>query len=266
MSQSVQNRPQGMTPSGYSEVFTKLFIGGAAATAGLVPALPLLNVKNALQQAPKQMGQVVKGPNLKEMARVFAHFAKNPVRLFAGIGPMTVSAFPTNAVAYFVDAAAKKYLSGEEARELSKAEKVACAAFGGGVSGLVAGPAELLFVRMGNNKLGSVATATEVFATYGAKGFFRGVFPTIFREKGFAVAYLGFGSDYPVLATFIGALVTQPADTWKTRVQGDFSLRVTLLEFVKSQPMKGFFPRLGAYGAFMATAPQVKKYLEETFK
>jgi len=89
-------------------------------------------------------------------------------------------------------------------------------------------------------------TAREIFGRYGVSAVYKGFIPTAIRESLFTCGYLGLGpvlkeqlisaapetfKDKPMLAAALGSIfagllaasLTQPADTVKTRLQGDIN-------------------------------------------
>ena len=146
------------------------------------------------------------------------------------------------------------YLSEGGKKSLSEWQKFVTAVTSGFVCAAVATPFEMVMVRHADNteKLleksvshpGTMVrptylkTMSGVFSRYGYTGFARGMVGTAFRDGGFTGAYM-WGADYfakrfqdqglkdvtysalagGATAGVLGAVVTHPFDTWKTRRQ-----------------------------------------------
>eukprot|EP00898_Chlorokybus_atmophyticus_P000680 jgi/Chlat1/1612/Chrsp127S01872 len=165
-----------------------------------------------------------------------------PRNLYRGLGVNLASISPITAVQFGVDSAlATAYTKLTGIEEASPVTRIALSAAAGGASAAVSTPAELVMIQQ--QKAGGTMgdTARRVARSFGGHTLFKGMAPCIFRESVYTAAYLGLS---PLLkeelmansrlfqssqqaASLVSALVsgvtasllTQPADTIKTRMQ-----------------------------------------------
>ncbi len=286
----VMDTPKPQVPSAYALMGKQIFIGGASGAAGMWGAVAPINIKIALQTASKGLPQhevsKFSYKHLQNMLLATANtlriFVQDPRRLFTGATQVSLFTFPATAISFSVAKGVENYLSESGKKPLSKGEKMLAAACGGVAGSVVVGPSELLQVVMQEKKMKVFEAASYIYNTYGVKGFFRGIIPTIPREIGFTVSWLAFSAEYPFFTAIGGATATHPSDTLKTRMQANFKyhpiatsdkkeivariteiVKVSFSNFIASKPMAGLFARWLAYGGFFSVAVPVEKKMKE---
>ena len=208
--------------------------------------------------------------------------AVSPRYAYRGTVIAATSIAPITAIQFSVNGACMSALSGFQPVTASMLSSVVA----GVVSAGVQSPCQLLEINQQKHGGRVLATVRRVVDTHGALGMWRGLSMTAAREAMFCCSYL---SSAPLLSTAIrerstlgegmsalagavlagtvGAVLTHPADTLKTRLQGDLfpdsctgrppvnvSLRAAVADIVKtsgastldavSRCYSGFSPRL----------------------
>ena len=255
MSQSVQNKssesvaqipvpnPQKTVPSWMANVVT----GGIAGASGAACAVPFLNVKNEYQGIKENCSFVEK------TKRVYPVFKKNPSKLFTGIVTVPSSVFPATAASYAVSNAVRRHISQGEKREPTYMEKMAASTLGG--------IASVVFTVPSENSQACKQPMREIIETRGLKGLYRGWFFTGKRDIVFTINDQVFAKDHPFLASIVGAILSHPADTYKTRQQQNPT--ESLWSIVRANPSAGLGPRLGALFVYYNVAPRVRQAIED---
>eukprot|EP00041_Stephanoeca_diplocostata_P008353 m.123835 g.123835 ORF g.123835 m.123835 type:complete len:226 (-) comp17280_c0_seq4:192-869(-) len=136
--------------------------------------------------------------------------------------------------------AISKLMSGGSNEPLSDGQTIAAALCGGGISGIICCPMELVVIQQQRFGLSLLQTPRRIVSEFGIATMMRGVSPTIGREALFTMGYLGLGpvlanritkstgvEGFPakfggsVCAGVVAATLSHPLDTIKTCVQGD---------------------------------------------
>jgi len=217
--------------------------------------------------------------------------AVNPIYAYRGTFIAASSIAPITAIQFSVNAAVKDKLSAMPAAgSAPKGEEasapfvlVASSATAGVASALVQSPCQLVEINQQKHGGTMVAMAKRVLGEYGPRGFFRGLSMTMAREGIFCTSYMATSpllagrlredlqmekasseAAGAVLAGTAGATLTHPADTLKTRIQGDLfapleepnrkcvhtSVRASIAHLCKSsdgivrQCYQGYLPRV----------------------
>eukprot|EP00656_Telonema_subtile_P038689 TRINITY_DN4390_c0_g4_i1.p1 TRINITY_DN4390_c0_g4~~TRINITY_DN4390_c0_g4_i1.p1 ORF type:complete len:641 (-),score=132.66 TRINITY_DN4390_c0_g4_i1:141-2063(-) len=201
-----------------------LTVGGAAGVVETLITQPLVYVKNTLQY---------KQPISYSPAVMYRGVAINA----GSIGPISAVQWAANGA--FVQA----YQKFQATDSLSAGVKVGLAALSGMVSTFLVSPCELVMIsqqRLGGTMLGE---ARNIWGAHGMAGLLRGFTPTLVRETGWTTCFLGLApvlkdvlqddsrffcandvaasAAASMVAGQVAAVVTQPADTIKTRMQAD---------------------------------------------
>lgn len=150
-----------------------------------------------------------------------------------GIAPITCIQFGTNSAILRGFAVHRGGAS-----NITDTDRLVAGVLAGMTSAVVQSPCQLVEVNQQNHGGNLVNMARRIYAAHGIPGFFRGVTMTMGREGIFCSSYIalnplvqkklkqkGVGeseaSVYSAVATgTFGALLSHPADTLKTRVQG----------------------------------------------
>ena len=163
----------------------------------------------------------------------------NPAVLYRGIGVSVGNMVVLTGAQFPLSGAVGKTITGGADRPLSRGEKVAAGFTGGGISGFLCAPMELIMIqqqRFGTSMLGA---ASRIVSEKGILGLFRGLETSCGREGLFAAGYLGLGPAFADMlrtsygmgetadfagaagAGMIAATLSHPLDTIKTCMQGD---------------------------------------------
>jgi len=162
--------------------------------------------------------------------------AVNPRFAYRGTVVAATSIAPITAIQFSVNGACISALSGSQPVTASLLSSV----IAGVVSAAVQSPCQLIEINQQKHGGKALAIPRRVIDTHGLAGMWRGWSMTTAREAIFCCAYLSSapllskalseGSSLgerssvvagAVLAGTIGAVLTHPADTFKTRLQGD---------------------------------------------
>jgi hypothetical protein len=172
-----------------------------------------------------------------------------PRTLYRGVGVNAISITPITALQYGVDTALMDMVIqynksiGIKKKDISEWEQLAVAASAGAFSGLAVAPAELIMINQLKRGTSFLETSANVYKCGGVKTFFRGFTATAFREAGWTMSFLGLAPALKVVlqndskffsnndvsanafasvvAGQVGAILTQPSDTIKSRMQVD---------------------------------------------
>lgn len=218
-------------------------IGAGAGVVEVMLLHPLVSVKNALQEkrpinfAPRALYRGVLA-NASSFAPITMLQCVTVARhsLFHSDGPVLLRRFGVNRLL-------ERRLSVDgDGASFSSVQHVAVAATAGAVSSCLSNPCELVILQQQRNCSPLTATVTQLLRTHGVTIFARGAAPCILREAIYTGGYLGTAPivsgllrtlpslhDAPAAAQLIGAMasgataavLTQPLDTIKTRMQGD---------------------------------------------
>lgn len=153
--------------------------------------------------------------------------------------------------------------------------------YAGAISAAVVCPAEGIMIQQQKMSRSFWDAASGIYAHYGIKGLYRGLIPTAAREGAFTAGYLGvvpalkeklkdlglydwqaqIGAG--ITAGTTASVISHPFDTYKTRLQANYSYKESLLKgLVQADAFKG----LGWRTALIATATTVMPYLQEKLK
>ncbi|CAM6105283.1 unnamed protein product [Calypogeia fissa] len=194
----------------------------------------------------------------------------NPRVLYRGVLVNATSMAPICALQFAVNDILERTVKGP----LNSAQRAGFAATAGVVSSMVSGPAELLMIQQQKTGASLFEQLKKVKNDHGWLALTRGLVPTVVRESIYTATYLGVSpllqerlmvgsylSHKAMLAMFLAALVsgtaaaliTQPFDTIKTRMQANLDLphyrkmRSTVKAIIAEGGFKslysGFIPR-----------------------
>ena len=247
--------------------FTDVTAGSMCGVAICLSAHPFDTIKVRMQMSPKEgLLQIVRQTWQREGLRAFYQGMASPLYTNPLVNASVFSAYE-----FF-----KRVVRVGESGELNFQQGVLAGMFAGLVNSLIVGPVELLKCRMQIQDYRHQAFHTpaamlrHVLATEGARGLFRGMFSTIFREV-FAYAaqfatyeetkqtilnYTRQKSLTPVQALCTGAAAglacwffSYPQDTVKTKLQCEVDPR----ESRRKYPPLRWFPD----GGFFACGSQI---------
>ena len=165
----------------------------------------------------------------------------NPRYLYRGLTSSVVNMGALTAVQFPLTSGVKNVIVGSDSkRVLTDTEKIVASFAGGGISGLICAPIELVMIQQQLKGGSIVQTPFRVINNHGILSLMRGLMPSCVREGFWTCAYLGLG---PVLANrlryeygcsvwqakicgsvisgIFAATISHPADTIKTCMQGD---------------------------------------------
>lgn len=166
-------------------------------------------------------------------------FTMKPEILYRGLGASVANMATLTGIQFISTGYVKKLITGGVERNISTKEKIGAATIGGMLSGLAAGPMELIMIqqqRFGGTFLG---TPRGIIAANGPMGMTRGVMTSVAREGAFSAGMLGLAPcasewletscglnhiNASIGGSFLGTIAvmtTQPFDTVKTCMQGD---------------------------------------------
>ncbi len=220
-------------------------IGGVAGTAEIAINQPLIYFKNTLQR-----GDAIDW--------------RHPKVWYRGFGMNIAAMGPTTAFQTATNAALEKVMPGTEASVTLSRAFIA-----GVASATLCAPIDLIILEQQKKNLNALKTISYLYKEAGLRVFARGWSATALREGPWSVAYLvGFPIiqelirkriDNPVaghVSAYVGAgmitgsavaVITQPIDTIKTRMQTDYqgvaikNMRDAIHSIYKDGGVKGFF-------------------------
>lgn len=166
--------------------------------------------------------------------------AVNPRYCYRGLPVAIVSIAPITGIQFGATAVYKGALQRYSGRPTSDGDMLAAGIFAGMTSALVQSPCQLVEVNQQNFGGTMTSTARRVIADYGFSGLYRGLSMTACREAVFCSSYIAVApyfkktlkAKYPelsdgsavgassIIAGALGAVLSHPADTLKTRLQG----------------------------------------------
>lgn len=168
--------------------------------------------------------------------------ALNPRYCYRGLPVAVMSIAPVTCIQYATTHACRKAMRAArgDPTSSSELEKFVSGGTAGIVSTLVQSPVQLVEVNQQNHGGGMAATARRVLSTHGVRGLYRGGSMTATRECIFCTSYIALApfvkgrlmERWPemsegaavaaaaVASGSFGALLSHPADTLKTRLQG----------------------------------------------
>lgn len=197
-------------------------------------------------------------------------FSKNPLHYFKGMPTFAASFGPTIAL----QTAAKGFFG-------NQLHPIAAAVLAGGVSALIVAPFELITTQQQAYGGSMIQKIGKIYQGYGVQGFARGIVSTAGREGCSSGTILGVvpflkekfqeqGFHDPqaraaasLIGGTIGATLSQPFDTRKTRLQTDLAAKDALWKAVTS---KGNFSGLSWRILVYFTASGSISYLQEKLK
>jgi hypothetical protein len=231
-----------------ASLLRNVFIGLINATAENLVTQPLDIIKNYDQQ----------------------NHGFKPIRLgwralYRGFAANTSSYAPTIAIQTAVHGAAENYMN-----------PLASSTSAGFFSAFITAPTESIVIHQQNTGLKLIHVLNKLKREKHLHRLFRGLIPTMIRESSFAGGYLvcvqkakefiakKYGIDNRIALAFIAGLpvglsvaaLTQPADTIKTIMQGNYQENTTLIQECKKlygdSGAKGFYRGFGARSAIVA--------------
>jgi len=252
-----EQKAQGRT----STIMRDITAGSAGGIAETIAGTALNYVKNRMQQ-----GESLRTMNL------------DPRVMYRGFVVNAGSMAPITAIQVAATGIAQSKL--KVGGELSPAAQIGAGTFGGAVSALVSGPAELFILHKQNSGGSARETYQKITAKKGVRNVWRGLAPTMCRDGGFTAGYMGL---MPVakkaiaekvpndsIATLLAgiaaglsvAIVTHPFDGIKNRMQDDLNSEIedihkkkinrnmlsTAMNMYKAEGMKSFFAGLTPRG------------------
>jgi len=204
--------------------------------------------------------------------------ALNPKYAYRGLPVAVMSIAPVTAVQFGSSNACSKALRYARggAGGATDADRFVSSAFAGTASAMVQSPFQLVEVNQQNNGGNMTNCARRVFASFGMRGLYRGGSMTVIREGIFCTSYMAVAplvkgillgrqpqlSDGSatllscVASGTLGATLSHPADTLKTRLQGSLFAEVraagpaeALADLRRQGPLlpqvyKGYLPRV----------------------
>jgi len=202
-------------------------IGGGLETVLLMPLITLKLVQQGGVPRP----------------RVFSQWYTGAAVQAGQVVPVTAAQVLTNGVL-------EKYVFGAtDYKPIGHSQQICCGFISGALSGLVIAPMDFVIIQQQKLKLASVQTMQECCRLHGPSILWKGLAPTTLRAGITVAGYLGMTpvlSSYLVRAPWIGkdsqllssglasctagiatAVLTQPIDTIKTRMQSDLTGKVT---------------------------------------
>ena len=240
------------------DFWQNVFVGSISGVSAVAMIQPMIYFKNVKQEAMTQDGK----PAIQSK-----NFEKNPRVWYRGVGGFAASFAPTIAI----QTAAHGIFS-------NVWNPFFAASAAGITSAIVVCPAEGIMIQQQRTGKGFWETAMHVHASYGASGFYRAIVPTAIREGVFTAAYLGaapimkekmhsLGVNEWVaqitagtVAGTIAAGISHPFDTFKTQKQGDFSMKISMINALFQ---KTAFAGFGWRVAMIITATTVMPFVQE---
>jgi len=204
-------------------------LGVVSGTEVLLVVQPMIFWKNAAQQG--------------------LAFTADPRTVYRGLGASAAAQALITGTQFFSTGFVKRALTGGENRALTHYEMVGAAAAGGGLSGLICGPLELMMIQQQRHGGSLGSTVSRLVNGVGGVGTFsRGIVSSVIREGAYCCGYLGIapalsrffeekltgkvadgessgGAKARVAGALVGGIfagvVSHPFDTIKTCLQGD---------------------------------------------
>lgn len=228
---------------GSENVLLQAVVGCVSGAIEVAIQQPMVGIKNAMQR-----GDAI---------------PMNPLVLYRGVMINILSIAPITGIQFALQPFFMKLMAGE--KKASDGQNIAAATMAGAVSGLVSGPAELIMIQQQKFGLSMAQTYSQLVKEKGLGILVRGLSCAMTRDGVFTAGYLGLG---PVLqgavATSLGssdpdemkvrvvagsiagvtaAVVTQPFDVAKTRLQVDLGLAGFSAAVKKGNVFSGLIPR-----------------------
>lgn len=222
--------PQVVNKKKPTDFWQNVFVGSISGMSAVSMIQPMIYFKNVKQSKVAQEG--------KSVTQVKG-FEKNPRIWYRGVGGFAASFAPTIAI----QTAANGIFSNVWGPFFA-------ASAAGITSAIVVCPAEGIMIQQQNTGKGFWQTAKHVYSAYGVQGFYRAFVPTAIREGAFTAAYLGaapimkekmhsFGVNEWVAQVIAGTVagtvaagISHPFDTFKTQKQGDFSMKMSMIQAI----------------------------------
>jgi len=175
-----------------------------------------------------------------QQKRFDIHRAVNPRFCYRGLPMAVVGIAPITCIQFGTNSAMLNAFSSRRGGncDVTDSDRLFAGVVAGMTSAIVQSPCQLVEVNQQNHGGTISSMARRIYAVHGIRGFFRGVTMTMGREGIFCSSYIalnplvqkrlkekGFAdsqaSAYAAVATgTFGALLSHPADTLKTRLQG----------------------------------------------
>mmetsp|Transcript_93588 Transcript_93588/g.261845 ORF Transcript_93588/g.261845 Transcript_93588/m.261845 type:complete len:314 (-) Transcript_93588:262-1203(-) len=271
-----------MPTTGPKEASTRSFAKDAPQDASRVPELSscqhgiIGGLVGSLEQAMMRPSVFWKA-QMQQQRFVFSE-AINPRYCYRGLPVAVASIAPVTAVQFasanMCSNALRRARGGRDS--LTDTDRFVSSSFAGMASAMVQSPFQLVEVNQQNSGGTIAACARRVLAEHGIRGMYRGGSMTIFREGFFCSSYMsmaplfkarllerhpGLSDSAATMASAlvsgtIGATLSHPADTLKTRLQGSLfqerkpsGPREALQELRASGPLmpqvfRGYVPRV----------------------
>jgi hypothetical protein len=235
-----------------------VFVGSISGMSAVTMIQPMIFFKNKKQSMLAQEGKSViqaKG------------FEKNPRVWYRGVCGFMASFAPTVAIQTAANGIFSNILG-----------PLFSASAAGITSAIVVCPAEGIMIQQQKTGKSFWATASHIYFAHGVQGLYRAFVPTAVREGIFTAAYLGaapimkeklqsYGANEwvaqvtaGIVAGTVAAGISHPFDTFKTRKQGDFSMKMAIVEAIFQ---KTAFAGIGWRVAMIAVATTVMPFVQE---
>lgn len=223
---------------------------------------PMLYLKNKKQSKGTDKGTPLAVTSLSKFS------VKDKITiLYRGGGGFAASFIPTTALQTAVNGVLA-----------TRVDPLIAASTAGIISAIVVCPAEVIMIQQQNTGKGFFATTRYIYSAHSIQGFYRAFTATAIREGVFAAAYLGAAPLLKerihasginewvarliagVVAGALATVVSHPFDTFKTRNQGDFSMKMSIL---KGLFQKNAFAGFGWRIVMVMTATTVMPIAQE---
>lgn len=277
LSEALQQMPRSPShppkPNSWRSTVVEIISGGTGGAVGMVAVTPFMYFKMVMQEKAKNP----QNPPA---------FQKNPIKWFSGAPGLAGWMFPQAAFTFTMNEWLRRKLSNNGQRELSGREKLLCSATTGAMMTVLVAPQELIWTQqkkaeelrqqlIETKKLDpkqvpsktTIEIVQEVWKARGIKGFYRAGFETAGREIVSASVLTYYAGEYPLLAPFIGATLSQPLDGRKTNKQADFNYKASFRDLFRLKAFSGLIVgRIPIYLIFMNVAPYIKDQVKEVLK